>query len=237
MSGSTTPAQRITAFAVHLFTASGAVAAFLALAAAMARDFASMFAWLAAALFIDGVDGTLARAAQVKKHAGWIDGDVLDFVVDFLTYVFVPVVGLWQSGIMGPDGTIILCPLVVGASALYFADRRMKTRDNWFRGFPALWNIAALYLLAFSPPPLVCAAIVLALTALMFAPVYFAHPLRVESLRALTLAMTIVWSASAVLLIAEGFDHSPVGKIGLVVTAVYFIGLSVRRSFAGGAAP
>ena len=93
-------ARRVAAFAVHLFTASGVVVAMLALNAAIERDFPLCFAWLGAALFIDGIDGTLARAAGVREIASAIDGVVLDLVVDFLTYVVTPVVAIWRSDLM-----------------------------------------------------------------------------------------------------------------------------------------
>ena len=224
--------QTAAAFAVHLFTAAGGGVAVLAMAAAFDRDFQTMFAWLGLALFIDAVDGTFARAVDVKTHAAWIDGDILDFVVDFLNYVIVPVIALWRSGLLGDGWLVWLCPVITAASALYFADTRMKTPDYWFRGFPALWNVAALYLLTFPPPPLLCALIVAVLTALMFAPIAFVHPLRVEKLRTLSIVMTIVWSASAVLLIVDGLDRSLPGRIGLVVSAVYFLGISAWRTLA-----
>ena len=80
-------AARAAGFSVHLFTASGGAVAVLALYAAIERRFDVCFAWLGLALFIDGIDGTLARAAKVRETAEPIDGVVLDLVVDFLTYV------------------------------------------------------------------------------------------------------------------------------------------------------
>ncbi len=225
--------NKIAAFAVHLLTASGAAAAFLALIAAFERDFAIMFAWLGLALLIDGIDGPLARRADVARHADRIDGAALDLVVDFLTYVFVPVTALWRSGILPPAIAPWLCAAVVAASAMYFADRRMKLRDHWFRGFPALWNAAAVYLLMFRPAPLACALIVAALACLMFAPAAFVHPLRVKSLRLLTLAVTGVWLASAAAAIA-GAPPSGAALAGLAVSGIYFAGLSLWRTFAHG---
>ena len=110
------------------------------------------FAWLGLALFIDGIDGTLARAAKVHETAAAIDGVVLDLVVDFLTYVLVPVVALWRSDLMPTEASFWIGLVVMIASALYFADTRMKTDDLWFRGFPATWNILALYLFVLRPP-------------------------------------------------------------------------------------
>ena len=126
---------RAAGFSVHLFTASGGAVAVLALYAAIERNFAICFAWLGLALFIDGIDGTLARAAKVQITAATIDGTVLDLVVDFLTYVLVPVIALWRSDLMPTQASFWIGLVVTIASALYFADTRMKTDDLWFRGF------------------------------------------------------------------------------------------------------
>ena len=115
--------------------------------------------------------------------AATIDGTVLDLVVDFLTYVLVPVIALWRSDLMPTQASFWIGLIVTIASALYFADTRMKTDDLWFRGFPATWNIVVLYLFVLRPPWVVSALILLGAAALMFTPVVFIHPLRVVRLR------------------------------------------------------
>ncbi len=112
-------------------------------------------------------------------------------MVDFLTYVLVPVVALWRSDLMPSTVAFWIGLVVVFASALYFADTRMKTNDYWFRGFPAIWNVFAFYLFVLRWPWPINAALTLAATAAMFAPVVFVHPLRVRRLRPLTIAATI----------------------------------------------
>jgi len=219
-------------FSVHLFTASGGAVAVLALYAAIERRFAVSFAWLGLALFIDGIDGTLARAAKVHETAAAIDGAILDLVIDFLTYVLVPVVALWRSDLMPTEASFWIGLVVVIASALYFADTRMKTDDFWFRGFPATWNILVLYLFVVRPPWTVSAAVLIGATALMFAPIVFVHPLRVVRLRALTIAMTIAWFAFAALAIAADLAPPFWTVAGLLATGAYFLALPLfRRSF------
>src|ERR1700685_2317095 len=169
-------------FSVHLFTASGGAVAVLALYAAIERHFATSFAWLGLAMFIDGIDGTLARAARVTETAATINGASLDLIIDFLTYVVAPVVAVWRSDLMPTSVAFWIGLVVTIASALYFADTRMKTADNWFRGFPALWNVFVFYLFAFRLPWLVNAAAMLIAAAMMFAPIVFVHPLRVGTL-------------------------------------------------------
>lgn len=223
------PVAKAAGISVHIFTASGGAVAVLALYAAVERNFPACFAWLGLAFFIDGIDGTLARAANVHVTAASIDGAVLDLVVDFLTYVLVPVVALWRSDLMPTQLSFWIGLLVVISSALYFADVRMKTDDLWFRGFPAAWNVLVLYLFALRPPWLVSAVVLVLAAGLMFAPVVFVHPLRVVRLRKLTIAMSIAWFAFAALALLQNLAPAPWVKAGLAVTAVYFLALPFLR--------
>jgi phosphatidylcholine synthase len=222
-------ARRAAGYSVHVLTACGGAVAVLALYAAIERNFDVMFAWLGLALFIDGIDGTLARAARVSEWAAYIDGVILDLVVDFLTYVLVPVIALWRSDLMPTQVAFWLGLVIVIASALYFADTRMKTRDCWFRGFPALWNVLVLYLFVFRLPALVNALILLAATALMFAPVVFVHPMRVERLRALTMAVTIAWGGFAAWTIHDHLDGGMIARLGLILTGLYILAMPLLR--------
>lgn len=219
----------VAGLAVHVFTASGAAVALVALGAAVDGDFPAVFAWLALALFIDGVDGTLARAVGIEARVPWIDGAVLDLVVDFLTYVFVPAVALWRSDLLPGSLALPICAVVVTASALYFGDRRMKTSDNWFRGFPTLWNVLALYLFVFQLPPLLNAAVLLLATALLFAPIVFVHPMRVRRLRRVTVAVTIGWFVFAALAWEAGLRPGWGVKLGLILCAAYVLALPLLR--------
>jgi phosphatidylcholine synthase len=221
--------RRAAAFSVHLFTASGGAVALLALYAAIERDFPACFAWLGVALFIDGVDGTLARVARVKEAAGAIDGVVLDLVVDFLTYVLVPIVALWRSDLMSAATSFWLGLLVIFASTLYFADTRMKTSDYWFRGFPALWNVLALYLFVLRPPGAVCAAALILGSGAMFLPIVFVHPLRVQKLRALNIAVSLAFFALSAVAIAQKLEVEAWVKLGFVGVAAYFLALPFFR--------
>ncbi len=221
--------RRAAALAVHIFTASGAALGLLALERAVAKDFPAMFGWLALALFVDGVDGTLARMARVKEHAPWFDGELLDLVVDYLTYVIVPVTALWQSGLLPPIPGAATLLILTTASALYFADKRMKTRDHWFRGFPAIWNVLIIYVLAFPLPGWSLCLILLAFTALMFFPIVFVHPMRVQQWRVLTGAVGAMWCVCAALVISDNLHGASYARAGLLAAACYFLALSLAR--------
>jgi phosphatidylcholine synthase len=188
---------RIRAFSVHIFTASGAACALFALIAAMRADWAAMFGWLGAALFIDGVDGTLARRFRIAKILPRWSGDSLDLVVDFTTYVFVPAFAIAASGLLPETVAIPLAAAIVISSAIYFSDRKMKTKDNYFRGFPVLWNGAIFHLFVLKLAPWAAACAVAALIVLTFIPVRFIHPFRVERLRFLSIALLALWSILA----------------------------------------
>src|ERR1700691_3084391 len=167
------------AFAVHVFTALGAACAFMALIAAVRADWPIMFVWLGIAVIIDGIDGTFARRLRVAELLPRWSGDLLDFVVDYTTYVFVPAYAMVASGLLPASLALALGLIVTVTGALYFADRRMKTTDSYFRGFPALWNVVAFYLFVLKPAPWLAAGAIVALAAATFAPIHFVHPVRV----------------------------------------------------------
>jgi phosphatidylcholine synthase len=185
---------RLTATFVHLFTATGAVWAMLALLAAVQSEWDVMFLWLVVAFIVDGIDGPLARRYDVKTHAPQYDGVLMDLIIDYLTYVFIPAYALFGSGLL--PGWTGWCAIIVitFASVVYFADTRMKTRDYSFAGFPACWNMVVLVLFALEPNFWVSLAVVIALAAAMFTPLKFVHPVRTTRWRAITLPMAIAWT-------------------------------------------
>ncbi|HLH94587.1 MAG TPA: CDP-alcohol phosphatidyltransferase family protein [Xanthobacteraceae bacterium] len=217
------------AFSVHVLTASGAGLALLALIAAVRGAFDVMFLWLGLALVVDGVDGSIARAIKVAERLPRWSGDVLDLVVDFATYVFVPAYAIATGGLLPPVLGALAGIVIVMTSAIYFADRRMKTADNYFRGFPTLWNVAGFYLFLLKPPPWFSAALVTLLAVATFMPLKFLHPFRVTRLRRLTVALMVVWSALGMYALATRLDPGPFVTGALVLLAVYFIGVGLTE--------
>jgi phosphatidylcholine synthase len=210
-------------FLVHIFTACGAACALLSLLAAASADFVTMFVWLAVALFIDGIDGTLARKFHVAEILPRWSGDALDLVVDFTTYVFVPAFALATSGLLPAPAAIPLAIAIVVTSALYFADEQMKTADNYFRGFPALWNAVAFHLFVLKLPPWVAAAAVAVLIVLTFMPLRVLHPLRVPHLRVVNLLALAVWCALGIYAVMTALDPGPIVAWSLAAVGVYFL--------------
>jgi phosphatidylcholine synthase len=225
-----TAAQK--ALAVHLLTATGAVWAMLAMLEAVQRDWNMMFLWLVVALLVDGVDGPLARRYEVKTYGATFDGVLMDLVVDYLTYVFVPAFALFNSGLL-PGWTGWFAIIVITfASALYFADTRMKTRDNSFSGFPACWNMVVLVLFAWFAPgtafwPIV--VLVALLAAAMFLPIKFVHPVRTERWRAVTLPVALLWVVLAGWAAWVDFQPGPVVHLLLGLSSIYLLGAGAAQ--------
>lgn len=217
------------AFAVHVFTACGAALALLAMILATGGHWAGMFFCLGMALVIDGLDGPLAREFKTADVLPRWSGETLDLVVDFTTYVFVPAYAIAASGQLPNALAIPAGIVVVVTGALYFADRQMKTADNYFRGFPALWNLAAFYLYLLEPPPWLSAVMVAALAALSFAPIKFVHPLRVRRLRAINLALVGAWTVLAAVAVITNLDPGAYVIWPMVAIAIYFFGAGLLR--------
>ena len=166
------------AFSVHLLTASGAALALMALVAAGAGDWRLMFGWLGIALIVDGIDGPLARQVDTKRNAANWDGVILDLVIDYLTYVFIPAYALIYSGIVPSPWGSIAALFIALTGAMYFADVRMKAEDNCFVGFPAVWQMPLLVFLTFDAPPWVTLGTILLLGLGQFTWLKFIHPVR-----------------------------------------------------------
>ena len=224
---------RAAAFSVHILTASGALWGLLALMAAVRGDWTWMFWWLALALVIDGIDGPLARWLKVEERLPNWSGDNLDFVVDFVTYVFVPAYAIAASGLLPQGVAIPLGGLVAVTGALYFADNRMKMADNCFRGFPVLWNAAAFYLFLLKPPPWIGAAGIILLLVLTFVPFPFIHPVRVARWRRFTLALGVIGSVLAVVALMHSLNPPLWIAVVLSAIGIYFLLAAVMRRFAG----
>ena len=211
------------ALSVHLFTATGAVFAMLAMLAAADAKWSLMFLWLIVAFFVDGVDGPLARKYDVKTNAARFDGVLLDLIIDYLTYVFIPAFALFKSGLLpGWTGWIAII-IITFASAMYFCDGNMKTKDNSFHGFPGCWNMVVIVLFALSPNFWFILALISLLAISMFLPVKFVHPVRTVRWRALTLPMAMAWVVFAGWAAWVDFHPQSWAHWGLIVTSMYLV--------------
>jgi phosphatidylcholine synthase len=212
---------RYKALSVHLLTATGAVLSMFAMLSAVEGEWSLMFLWLVLALIVDGIDGPLARRYEVDKNWPNYDGVLLDLIIDFLTYVFIPAYALFKSGLLpGWTGWIAMIIIVYG-SVIYFADTRMKTKDKSFAGFPACWNMVVLVLFALSPPTWMILAIVTALTVTMFTNLKFIHPTRTKRWRNISLPVSLLWVMFAGWAAWVDFAPESWAHWGLLLTSLY----------------
>ena len=208
---------------VHFLTATGAVLAMLAMLAAADGAWSMMFLWLVIAFAVDGVDGPLARKYQVKTNAPRFDGVLLDLIIDYLTYVFIPAFALFKSGLLpGWTGWVVII-VITYASALYFCDGNMKTKDNSFHGFPGCWNMLAIVLFALHPNFWIILTLVVGLAIAMFLPLKFIHPVRTERWRTVSLPTAFAWVFFAGWAAWVDFHPQSWAHWGLVITSCYLL--------------
>lgn len=201
----------------------------LAMLAAVEEKWSLMFLWLVVAFAVDGIDGPLARKYDVKTNAPEFDGVLLDLIIDYLTYVFVPAYALFKSGLL-PGWTGWFAIIVITfASAMYFADNRMKTKDNSFSGFPGCWNMLVLVLFAVQPNFYVIVGLVALLAIAMFTPLKFIHPVRTQRWRSLSLPVALAWTIFAGWAAWVDFHPSSWAHWGLVATSLYLLGVGIMQ--------
>ncbi|HMA56769.1 MAG TPA: CDP-alcohol phosphatidyltransferase family protein [Pseudolabrys sp.] len=222
--------ERIRAFTVHVFTTTGAALALLALILATGGHWAGMFFCLGMALVVDGADGPMARAFDVERVLPRWSGETLDLVVDFATYVFVPAYAISASGLLPQVLAIPAGVIVVVSGALCFADREMKTKDNYFHGFPAVWNLAAFYLYLLEPPEWAAAASIAVLAGLSFSPIKFLHPLRVQHWRSFNIALLAAWAILAFVAVVQNLSPRLYVTLPLCLIAIYFFLIGLLRT-------
>ena len=215
--------SRLKALSVHYFTAIGAILAMLAMLAAVDERWDLMFLWLVVAFFVDGLDGPLARKYDVKKFAPEYDGVLLDLIIDYLTYVFIPAYALFVSGLLNGWSGWVCIIVIAFTSVLYFADTRMKTKDNSFAGFPGCWNMLVLVLFSIQPTWQIILIIVILLAISMFSNLKFIHPVRTVRWRLISLPIAALWTFLGGYAAWYNFNISGEIKILFVLVTTYLL--------------
>ena len=219
--------RTVAAYGVHAYTASGVVLAALSMAAVLQGRLRDALAWLAVAVFVDATDGALARLAQVGRFAPRIDGARLDDIVDYLTYVGVPVFIAWSVGALPAGWGWLPVGAVLLSSAYGFARTDAKTADHFFTGFPSYWNIVVLYGLAWQWAPQVFGLVLLGFALAVFVPIRYVYPSRTPSHQALTVALTALWGLQMLALI-WWIDAVPLWLLwSTPIYPLYYLGLSL----------
>ena len=213
----------------HLYTALGAVLAFAAALCLVDGDFQSAFLALLLATLIDTTDGWLARTLHVQEHLPHFDGARLDDIVDYLTFVFVPMLLVWRAGLLPAGWGVPVGGVVLLASAYGFGqvDAKVRTTDHFFTGFPSYWNIVALYLVLLGLAPAWNAGVVLGLAVLVFVPIGYLYPSRMTSWRTPTLVFGSAWAALIVWIVWRLPEVSPVAVLWSLAFPAYYVVLSL----------
>jgi len=223
----------VSAWFVHLYTASGAVFAFLALNRIFYDRYRDAFFWLFLSVIVDATDGVFARRADVASRLPWFNGAKLDDIVDYLTYVFVPAFFVWHALLVPDRWSMVIVGAMLLSSAYGFNRDDAKTEDHFYTGFPSCWNVVVFYLYLAGWSPEANAAILLALVALVFVPIRYVYPSRTLVLRTPTIALGALWGVLMVAMLWQMPDVSrPVFWASWVFPAYYFLlslGLHVRH--------
>ncbi len=222
--------RQLVAFGVHAFTALGVVFGFQALLEAAAHRWEAAFAWLGLALIVDGLDGPLARYIGVTEKLPRFSGERLDLIIDYTTYVVVPAYIIYEAKLVPPELATTASAIILLASLFHFTDRKSKTEDGFFVGFPALWNVVALYFFIFAVPQKIAFVMLTLFALLTFIPFKWIHPVRVRKLRLVTFAVMGIWSVAVISACADGFPASVPTQIAIALSTLYLLGLGVIRS-------
>ena len=206
------------AWTVHAYTASGIIIGFLSLRAVIAGDVRAAFLWMLVAVLIDATDGVLARAVEIKKVLPWFDGSKLDDIVDYFTFVIVPLVALYYFNLLPPTGTVFFVAVPLLASAYGFCQAAAKTPDFFFTGFPSYWNIIAFYLYALHTSPWLNGLLLCILSILVFVPIRYIYPTRTIQFRFLTNTLGTLWGIVFLVLIWQ----LPTPSLWLVVVSLCY---------------
>jgi Phosphatidylserine synthase len=185
--------QKLMAWCVHLFTASGLVAGFMAILAINEQAWCGAMLWLVVALVIDGIDGTFARIFRVQEVLPNMNGKTMDYIIYFATYAIIPAYFFHQSGLVDSDFRLPCTILILLVSALYYSKEGMVSDDYYFIGFPVLWNMVVFYsFFVFQFSSIGNILFIVFFAILHFVPIKFVYPSRVKHFRRLTLAVTII---------------------------------------------
>jgi len=221
--------KKILAWGAHLLTISGVAWGFLALLAVERLDHRAVMLWMALAILIDSVDGTLSRLARVDRYAPGLDGALLDNIIDYFTYVIVPAYWLYRGGLLPSGWELPAALTMLAVSAYQFSQADAKTADHYFKGFPSYWNVVVAYLLLLRTPAWVNLGLVALCAALVFVPVKYVYPSRTRFHRTLTLSLTTLYGA-LITWLAWQYPGGPVWAAWASLAYVaYYVILSLIR--------
>ena len=205
--------QRILAWSVHIFTASGLLAGFMAILAINAKDWQAAMLWLLLCQFIDGIDGTFARLFRVKEVLPEMDGKTIDYVI------------IYQADLLEEPWRLSSTFLILLVSAIYYGKDGMVSEDNYFVGFPVMWNAVVFFLVfVYDLSPHWNALVILFFAILHFVPIKFVYPSRGRRYRWLTLVITAISLVLAILLLLL-YPERPWYMVLAITVALFYYGV------------
>lgn len=213
-----------------MLTASGSIIGLLACAATVAGDWTTVQILMILAVAIDSIDGTLARKFGTEKLIPGIDGALMDNLVDFINYCFLPAFVILLSELLPAQARIAAASILLLSSCYQFSQVDAKTADNYFRGFPSYWNILVIYLFLLGTSSAVNLAAVIFCTILVFIPIYYVYPSRTPALKKLTMTLSLLWLLTllaSVLLQRADPAAARVAALFSLLFIVYYLTLSL----------
>jgi phosphatidylcholine synthase len=221
--------KALRAWSVHLFTATGAVWGLMAIIAVIQHQWQAAFFWMGAAVVVDSVDGTLARRFEVKGMLPDFDGALLDNIIDYLTYVLIPALFLYEAGLV-PDALALFSAVIMVLSSAYqFCQADAKTEDNFFKGFPSYWNVVVFYLFLLQTAPWINFFVIMLCAVLVFVPIKYAYPSRMSRFQKLTLGLTVLWAALMLTALWQYPNLAWLAWLSLLYV-IYYVGISLYLS-------
>lgn len=219
--------MKVSAYGVHLFTALGAALGLWAILLTFDGFYKEAVWVLGAAVFVDAIDGTLARYVDIKNSAPKVDGALLDNIIDFITWTIAPLVWIYAA-LQIPAWVLFICAI---SSAFGFSNTQAKTSDNYFLGFPSYWNIVVFYIFLLNLPVTFASAILLIFAITTFLPIKFIYPSRTSFLKKLTLILGSVFALQLIALMIL-FQESPLYLIySSFIFPIYYFSLSFYLNF------
>lgn len=219
--------MKLSAYGVHLLTALGAALGLWAILLTFDGFYKEAIWVLGFAVFIDSIDGTLARYIDIKNHAPRIDGALLDNIIDFITWTIAPLVWIYAT-MQIPLWVLLVCAI---SSAFGFANKKAKTEDNFFLGFPSYWNIVVFYLFLLQLPLEFASTILLVFAVSALLPIKFIYPTRTTYFKAPTLLLGTLFAFQLVALMIL-FDEAPMYIVySSFIFPVYYFILSFYLNF------
>lgn len=224
--------QKSLAWSVHIFTASGLLTGFMAILAINQKDWRATMFWLLAALIIDGIDGTFARMFKVKEVLPYMDGQTIDYVIDFATYAIIPAYFFYEAELVDNQWRLPLTFLILMVSALYYGKKGMVSDDNYFVGFPVLWNMVVFYLIfVLSCSQLMNGLLVVFFAILHFVPIKFAYPSQASRLKGITIFASLIFLIALPLMVYNYPENPFWLKMVLLLNLVYFGSIATYDTF------